>query len=93
MQDSSASLTIRLSSGFLAAGITFQASLAVVDTAGTELIYANLSDVDGTTGVGTTNPVRASDNSAITYSDLILKQGYYVKVMNGTNVQAKGAIQ
>ncbi len=57
-------------------------------------MYADLGDVDGTSGTGEKNPIVSSGtNAAIQYNEIIAKTGYTVKVMNGSNVQAKGTIQ
>ena len=94
LADSTASLTIKLSSGFSIANVSLPAYIAKTDSiTGVELIYANLGNVDGTSGILTATPVKTSDNMTVNYSTLVGLQGYYVKVMNGTNVQAKGSIQ
>ena len=91
--DHSAGLTISLNSTFLVPGVTLTASIVVPDsTNGNGPIYANLNTVNGSTGQGVTKPVKGSDNLPVSYADLIAKTGYFVKVLNNTNVQAKGTI-
>lgn len=93
--DGNASLSVNLASGFLVPGVTLKSYVVLTDTtSGGELIYANLNDIDGTSGQATTSPVMSSStNTAIRYTELISKIGYSVKVLNNTNVQAKGDIQ
>ena len=93
LSDSSASLSVTLGSGFLVSGVTLKSYLIMKDSAtGTELIYANLNDIDGASGQATTSPVvNSSTNTAIKYTDLI-SAGYSVKILNNTNVQATGEI-
>ncbi len=94
LQNGGASATINLSSGYRLAGVKFKSTITVADAQGVELVYADLGDVDGTSGSGEKNPmVSSGTNAAIQYNEIIAKTGYTVKVMNGSNVQAKGTIQ
>ncbi len=94
LENGGASATINLSSGYRLAGVKFKSSITVADAQGVELVYADLGDVDGTSGTGEKNPIVSSGtNAAIKYDEIIAKTGYTVKVMNGSNVQAKGTIQ
>lgn len=95
LSDGNASLSVSLASGFLVPGVTLKSYVVLTDsTSGGELIYANLNDIDGTSGQVTTSPViNSSTNTAIPYTELVSKTGYSVKVLNNTNVQAKGDIQ
>ena len=93
LADGNASLTINLAAGYRVTNINLPSSIVTTDATGTELIYANLGLVDGNTGVGITSPVViASNNLAVKYVDLIAKTGYLIKVLNGSNVQARGVI-
>ena len=94
LQNGGASATINLSSGYRLPGVKFKSTITVADAQGVELVYADLGDVDGTSGIGEKNPIVSSGtNASIQYNDIIGKTGYTVKVMNGSNVQAKGVIQ
>jgi len=50
--------------------------------------------VNGNSGTLITNPVlSSSSNLPVKYTDLVGHNGFYVKVLNGANVQAKGRIE
>ncbi|HRQ50512.1 MAG TPA: hypothetical protein PLR74_08250 [Agriterribacter sp.] len=75
-------------------GISFDAVINTRDEAGSELVFSYLGSVDGRSGKLVINPVISSgSNLPVKYSDLISKTGYYIKVMNGANVQATGEIK
>lgn len=58
------------------------------------MVYANLGSVNGASGALVTYPVVGSgSNLPVKFTDLISKTGYYVKIMNGANVQATGEIK
>ncbi len=92
--DSTASLTIQLTSGFYVPSVSMPAAIVNADSvSGVDFVYANLNPVDGNNGLSVTSPVKMTNNLAVTYSDLISKKGYRVRVMNGSNVQAMGTLQ
>jgi hypothetical protein len=93
LESGNSKLTINLNQGYKVPGVSLKSSITVTDNTGVELVFSNLKDVDGGAGVGETNPVVASGtNATVKYTDLIGKIGYTVKVLNGSNVQAKGTI-
>ncbi len=93
LENGNSKLTIRLNEGYRVPGAFLQSSITVTDNSGVELVYANLNGVLGASGLGETNPVVASGSNAnVKYNDIITKVGYTVKVLNGSNVQAKGTI-
>ena len=93
LADGNASLTINLAAGYRVTNVNLPSSIVTSDVTGTELLYASLGLVDGNTGVGLTSPVvMASNNLAVKYIDLIAKTGYLIKVLVGSNVQARGVI-
>ena len=86
-----ASLSIQLSSEYRVAGAKLPAYLTTADSS--NLIFATLGEVDGSSGAGNINPVKTnSDNQPVKYSDLVNKKGYTVRVLNNSNVQATGSI-
>lgn len=94
LQNGGVSAAINLNAGYTVPGVKFKATITVADAAGVELVYADLGEIDGATGTPVVNPVVSSgSNTPIKYNDLISKTGYTLKVMNGSNVQAKGTIQ
>jgi len=91
-----ASLSIQLDQGYLVPGVMLKSYLIIKDTiTGIELIYANLNDIDGSTGQATTSPiVNSSTNAPIGYDAIVSDPSRYsVKVLNNNNVQAIGEIQ
>ena len=93
LQNGGASATISLNEGYKVPGVKFKATITVADAQGVELVYADLGEVDGGTGRLEKNPLISSGtNTPIQYNDVISKTGYTLKVMNGSNVQAKGTI-
>ncbi|MBX3257956.1 MAG: hypothetical protein KF862_27745 [Chitinophagaceae bacterium] len=87
-------LTITIGEPFRQSGATFEALINTKDEGDNELVFANLGMVDGGTGTLVTDPVVGSgSNLPVKFSDLINKTGYYVKIMNGANVQATGIIK
>lgn len=92
--DSTAALTIQLNTGYYLPGITMPAAIVTTDLdSGTDLMYANLNPVDGNNGLSVTNPVKGTNNLSISYSVLISKKGYRVRILSGNNVQAVGTIE
>lgn len=87
-------LTIIISEPFRQNGTNFEAVINTKDDEGIELVFSNLGMVNGGTGLLLTDPVVGSgSNLPVKFTDLIGKTGYYVKVMNGANVQATGEIK
>lgn len=94
LRNGNASLTISLNEAYRQEGISFDAVINTKDEAGNELVFSYLGSVDGRSGKLVINPVISSgSNLPVKYSDLIGKSGFYVKVMNGANVQATGEIK
>ncbi|MGN6491493.1 MAG: hypothetical protein ACTHLE_05805 [Agriterribacter sp.] len=86
-------LTINISEPFRQNGTSFDAVINTKD-GDDELVFANLGRVNGGTGTLIADPVVSSgSNLPVKFTDLIGKTGYYVKVMNGANVQATGEIK
>ena len=93
LKDGNTKITIAISEPFRQANASFEAVINKEDTAGNELVFADLGVVSGNSGTLITNPVISSgSNLPIKYTDLVGNFGYYIKVMNGANVQAKGEI-
>ncbi|MBX2925644.1 MAG: hypothetical protein KF746_25830 [Chitinophagaceae bacterium] len=87
-------LTITINEPFRQKGVNFEALINTRDAEDNELVFSNLGMVNGETGILVTDPVISSgSNLPIKFTDLINKTGYYVKVMNGANVQATGVIR
>jgi hypothetical protein len=94
LKDGNAKIAIAISQPFRQPNASFEAVINKKDTAGNELVFADLGLVNGGSGTLITNPVISSgSNLPIKYNDLVGNFGYYVKVMNGANVQAKGDIE
>ena len=94
LKDGNARLTISLIEPYRQSGIAFDAVINTRDEADNELVFSYLGSVDGGSGKLVINPVISSgSNLPVKYSDLISKSGFYVKVMNGANVQARGEIK
>ncbi|HRO45673.1 hypothetical protein [Agriterribacter sp.] len=94
LADGNARLTITISEPYRQDGINFDAVINTKDEAENELIFSYLGSVNGKTGSLIVNPVMGSgSNLPVKYSDLISKTGYYIKIMNGANVQATGEIK
>ena len=94
LADGNTRLTISLSEPYRQNGITFDAVINTKDDSGNELVFSYLGAVNGKTGNLVVNPVIGSgSNLPVKYSELISKTGFYVKVMNGANVQATGEIK
>ena len=94
LRDGNAGLTISLNEAYRQQGISFDAVINTRDEAGNELVFSYLGAVNGKSGRVVINPVISSgSNLPVKYSDLIGKSGFYVKVMNGANVQATGEIK
>lgn len=93
LQNGGTSAAININAGYRVPGVKFKATITVTDAQGVELVYADLGEVDGTSGTGSKSPLISSGtNNPIQYNDIISKTGYTVKVINGNNVQAKGTI-
>ena len=94
LKDGNARLTISLIEPYRQSGIAFDAVINTRDEADNELVFSYLGSVDGGSGKLVINPVISSgSNLPVKYSDLISNSGFYVKVMNGANVQATGEIK
>ena len=94
LRDGNARLTISLTEPYRQDGIAFDAVINTKDEMGNELVFSYLGSVDGRSGKLVINPVVSSgSNLPVKYIDLIGKAGFYVKVMNGANVQATGEIK
>lgn len=93
--DGNASISVNLSSGYLVPGVTLKSYVVITDTTtGSEFILSNLNDIDGSSGQSTTSPViNNSTNTPISYDELTSDKGYSLKILNNTNVQAKGDIE
>lgn len=93
LSNGNAKITISISQPFRQSNTTFEATINKEDVSGNELVFSNLGLVNGNTGSLVTNPVMSSgSNLPIKYTDLVGQKGYYVKVLNGANVQARGDI-
>ena len=94
LKDGNARLTISLNEAYRQDGIAFDAVINTKDEVDNELVFSYLGSVDGKSGRLVIDPVISSgSNLPVKYSDLIGKSGFYVKVMNGANVQARGEIK
>jgi hypothetical protein len=94
LRDGNAKLTISLNEPYRQDGTAFDAVINTRDEADNELVFSYLGSVDGRSGRLVVNPVISSgSNLPVKYADLIGKSGFYVKVMNGANVQATGEIK
>lgn len=94
LSDGNARVTVKLNANYRVSGVTYKSNVTTTDAGGVELVFANLSDVDGSSGVGETSVLIASgSNLAVKYTDAISKIGYVVKVFSGANIQARGVIQ
>lgn len=86
------SVAVQLEDTYRVPGVTLDAFITTADTSA--LIYATLGSVNGTSGTGLVNPLRTDGNNAmVLYDSLVLKKGYAVKILNGSNVQAIGTIK
>ena len=93
LTDGNAKITISISKPYRQANASFQAVINKQDASGNELVFSNLGLVDGNSGWLVTNPIMSSgSNLPVKYTDLVGQTGYYVKVLNGANVQARGDI-
>jgi hypothetical protein len=93
LSDGNAKLSIQLGQGYLVAGAKFKTTITVPQATGSELLFADLGEMDGGTGTLVVNPiVSGATNVPAKYNDLI-HSGYLIKVMNGNNLQASGVIQ
>lgn len=89
-----ARISITLSEPFRQNNVSFEAVINTKNENGDELIFANLGNLNGSSGTLSVSPVVASgSNLPIKFSELISRSSYYVKVLNGANVQATGNIQ
>ena len=93
LQDGNAALNVNISTAYRVPGVTLSAKLLSSIVVGSELVYADLGNVDGTSGGASFNPVKVSaTNLAVKYTDLIAKTGYVLRILNGANIQASGVI-
>lgn len=93
LADGNAKLLIQLNQGYRVAGTKFKTTITVSQASGTELLFADLGEMDGGTGTLEVNPiVSGATNVAIKYNEVI-QSGYLIKVMNGNNLQASGVIK
>lgn len=93
LSNGNAKITIFISQPFRQSNTTFEAVINKEDASGNELVFSNLGLVNGNTGSLITNPIISSgSNLPIKYTDLVGQNNYYVKVLNGANVQARGDI-
>lgn len=93
LSNGNAKITISVSEPFRQANATFEAVINKEDISGNELVFSNLGLVNGSSGSLIANPVISSgSNLPIKYTDLVGQNGYYLKVLNGANVQARGEI-
>jgi hypothetical protein len=89
-----AKLAIQLNPNYKVTGARFKVTMTVPQTGGTELLFADLGEMDGGSGTMEINPLLAgATNAAVTYNDIIGRTGYTLKIMNGANLQARGTIQ
>ncbi len=90
-----AAVEINLDQAFRINGARLNAVIVTTEeTSGSELVYANLGQIDGGSARVLINPVmQLSNNRAISYDDLTSRTGYTLKLLNGANVQASGQIQ
>ncbi|MFT3749977.1 MAG: hypothetical protein QM768_16790 [Agriterribacter sp.] len=94
LSNGNAKITISISLPFRQSNATFEAVINKEDASGNELVFSNLGLVNGNTGSLVTNPVMSSgSNLPVKYTDLVGQNGYFVKVLNGANVQARGDIE
>jgi hypothetical protein len=93
LQNKGAKLTIQLNATALVAGMALKANIVTKDTLGAEIIYSKLADVNATTGVSETAKLVTDSAKNISYADIILSKGYFVKIFSGSSVKASGAIQ
>lgn len=92
LSDGNASVSIQIDQNYRVPGVRFNAYLSTADTS--DFIYATLGTVDGGSGSGTISPVKTDvNNLPIPYDSLVVRTGYSIKVLNVSNVQAKGTIQ
>jgi hypothetical protein len=92
--DGTARTTVKLNANYRVSGVIYKSNITTSAGTTAGLVFANLADVDGNTGVGETTVLVASGNNlAVKYTDAISKIGYEVKVFSGANVQAIGTIQ
>jgi hypothetical protein len=94
LQDGNTKITILISAPFRQDGTGFQASVNKKDSEGNELVLSNLGLVNGSSGSLVVNPVLSSGtNLPVRYNELVGPYGYYIKILNGANVQARGDIE
>lgn len=92
--DGNARIDITLSEPFRQNNVGFETVINTMNENGDELIFSSLGTLNGTTGRLVVSPVVASaSNLPIKFSELISRQEYYVKILNGANVQARGEIK
>lgn len=93
-RDGNARLSITLAPAFRVDNVNFQAQLVARDTNNVELVYASLGQVNGGSGELSVSPIlESATNLPVRYADLITKTGYFVRILNGANVQATGEIR
>jgi hypothetical protein len=94
LSNGNARLLIQLNQGYRISGAKFRTTVMAAQSTGAELLFADLGEMDGGSGTLDVNPfVSVATNVAVKYNDIIAKTGYTVKVMNGSSLQARGAIQ
>ena len=93
LQNGNTKITILISEPFRQEGAGFQASINKEDEDGNELVLSSLGMVNGGSGSLVVNPVLSGGtNLPVKYHDLVGNYGYYIKILNGANVQARGDI-
>ena len=94
-RNGNAAVEINLAEAYRVNGARFTAVIVTFDEASdSELVYANLGEINGGSARVTINPViQLSNNLPVSYADLIARTGYTLKILNGANVQASGQIQ
>lgn len=93
LQNGNTKITILISEPFRQEGAGFQASVNKKDNEGNELVLSSLGLVNGSSGSLVVNPVLSSGtNLPVKYNDLVGSYGYYLKILSGANVQARGDI-
>lgn len=89
-----ARITITLNEPFRINNVDFESVINTKNENGDELIFANLGTLNGGTGTLSVSPVVGSgSNLPIKFAELISRSAYYVKILNGANVQATGTIK
>ena len=94
LSDSNSKIYVSLNQAYRTPNVQFAVTLNTQDTSGGEFVYSNLGNMEGSKGELIVQPVIATaTNQPIRYTELIQKVGYFVKVMSGSNVQARGTIE